>query len=109
MTFDEASQLLAAHENLRGQRYHDNRRNQIDIIKELVVTPQDHPFYPEFINLYLQTGSYMEASVKAREIHQDDILYTVKCVLEEVYDVKNNREMHVLMDLKYVMRFIPVS
>ena len=109
MTYDEAASLLQENKYLSGQKYHDSRKKQVDVIKELVVTPQDHPFFPEFINFYLQTGSYQEASVKAREIHKDDILYTVKCILEDIYDIKDNREMHVITDLKYVMHFIPVS
>jgi hypothetical protein len=107
MTYNDASRVLAAHQKLQGQRYHDTRKNQVDIIRELVITPQDHPFYPEFIRFYEQTGSYQEASRKAFDVHAEDILYAVKCVLEEIYDVRENREMHVLMDLKYVMKFIP--
>lgn len=106
MTYQEAQDLLNDHLFLVGSNYNDTKRNQIDFVKELVVTPQDHPFFPEFLHHYRDSGSYPEASRRSYETHSNDILYTVKCVLEEIYDMQDGREMHVLMDLKYVLPFV---
>jgi hypothetical protein len=105
MTHQEADELRHRYLHLEGTSYTDTRKNQVDTITELVITPQDHPFFPEFQKFYLETGSYQKAAELSFAKHQEEIVYAVKCVLEEVYDMQKDIEMHVLTDVNYVLRF----
>src|SRR5436190_15683389 len=81
MTYQEAISVRDENQYLKGKQYEDHRLLHNDTILELVVTPQDHPFYPEFLQHYLDTGSYEKASGLIFQRHGDDIIYAVKCVL----------------------------
>jgi hypothetical protein len=104
MTYQEALSVRNENQHLKGQHYEDHRLLHNDTILELVVTPQDHPFYPEFLQHYLETASYEKASGLVFQKHGDNIIYAVKCVLNEIYDIRNRTQMHILLDLPRVLK-----
>ncbi len=107
MTHQEAEELQQKYLYLKGQSFTDPKKRQTDTITDLIIAPQDHPFFPEFLTFYIGSGSYIVAAEKSFQKHQDEIIYSVKCVLDEVYDLRNDVEMHVLSDLDHVIKHLP--
>jgi hypothetical protein len=104
MTFSEADTLIKQHSDLVGKDYYDGKKKQAEKILSMVVTPQDHPFFPEFLDFYRKTGSYDEASKLSYQKHADEILYRAKCVMDELYDLEDNLPMHVMVNLQHVLQ-----
>jgi hypothetical protein len=99
MTYLQALDHKTKYQQIIGREYFDARKKQTEHILDIVVTPQDHPFFPEFISYYVESGSYQEASEKINEIHHDEIIYAVKCVLDEQFEMRGERPLHVLVNL----------
>jgi len=107
MNYQEAQSRREKYLALIGQKYSDPLMKQTDLVTDLVVTPQDHPFYPQFLDFYKSTGSYHLASQMSFDQHGNDILYVVKCILEEPLDYFGDLKIHVIMDLNYVLKYVP--
>ena len=104
MNYEEALELAKKFSYLAGTPFHHPRLLLDDQVDDLIVTPQDHPFFPEFLEFYRQSGSYAEASAKSHAIHGNEIFYAVKCVMGAAYGVENGHTMHVLLDLQMVLQ-----